>query len=541
MPVSTLYVNGKVFTGTKALQSAFAVKDGRFQAVGSDAQVLALRREGDEVCDLGGRFVCPGFIDSHMHLLHLGSAMTQCDLSGAASLEEVQQRLKSFIARAKVRPGQWVVGHGFNQDLFPDRCMPDRHDLDAVSSGHPICAVRCCGHALVANTMALRLMGVTGHTPQPDGGRIALDADGVPTGVLEDTAMSLAYACLPSPGREEIKDMLRTAFRAMNAVGVTSCHSDDLCNFEGVDFGEVIAAYRELADAGEMTVRVYEQSQMPTPERLRDFFARGYNTGWGDAYFRIGPLKLVGDGSLGARTAFLREGYHDAPEQKGLALFTQEQLDELILLARSHGMQVAVHAIGDAFLDRLLSAYEKAFAAYPCGDHRCGVVHVQLTRPEQLRRMAKLSLHAYVQTVFLDYDIQIVQQRAGKALADTSYAFHTLKELGLHVSNGTDCPVEAPSPLRGLQCAVTRRTLDGRGPYRPEETMDVCEALNSYTAEGAWASFEENEKGRIAPGMLADFTVLSGSPFDVPADEISRLTVEMTFLGGQRVFSRVSE
>ena len=534
----TLYVNGRVFTGTEALQSAFAVEDGRFLSVGSDEQVLALRREGDGVTDLGGRFVCPGFIDSHMHLLHLGSVMTQCDLSSAASLAEVQTRLREFIARENVRPGQWVVGHGFNQDLFPDHRMPDRYDLDEVSSGHPICAVRCCGHALVANTMALRLMGVTGDTPQPEGGRIALDAAGQPTGVLEDTAMSLAYACLPSPGREEIKAMLRAACRAMNAVGVTGCHSDDLCDFEGVDFEEVIAAYRELADAGELTVRVYEQSQLPTPERLRDFFARGYNTGWGDDRFRIGPLKLVGDGSLGARTAFLRDGYADAQGQKGLALFTQDQLDEMLLLARAHGMQVAVHAIGDAFLDRLLSAYENAFAAYPCEDHRCGVVHVQLTWPEQLRRMAELSLHAYVQTVFLDYDIHIVEQRAGKALADTSYAFHTLKELGLHVSNGTDCPVEAPTPLRGLQCAVTRRTLDGLGPYRPREAMSVCEALNSYTAEGAHASFEENVKGRIAPGMLADFTVLDKSPFDVPTEEISQLSVEQTFLGGKKVYQR---
>ena len=284
-------------------------------------------------------------------------------------------------------------------------------------------------------------------------------------------------------------------------------------------------------------MRVCEQSQFTNLPDLAAFLDRGYHTGWGDARFRIGPLKLLGDGSLGARTAFLSGEYADAPGEQGLALFTQAEFDALIGYAHAHGMQVAVHAIGDGILDRILNAYEKAFSDYPRADHRSGVVHVQLTRPDQLARMQRLGLHAYIQTVFIDYDARIVRDRVGNALAETSYAFHTLRTLGLHVSNGTDCPVESPDPMRGIACAVTRRTLDGSlAPYRPEEAMTVEEALRSYTIEGAYASFEEREKGRIAPGMLADFVVLSGNPFAVRAEEIAQLTVEETYLEGACVY-----
>lgn len=333
--------------------------------------------------------------------------------------------------------------------------------------------------------------------------------------------------------------MLKSASRELNKRGITSCHSDDLCAFENTPWTEVVAAYKELEEQGELTVRLYEQSQLTTPDALRDFLNQGYCTGTGSDFFRIGPLKLLGDGSLGARTAFLSQGYADAPEERGIPIFTQEEFDEMITLAHKNGMQIAIHAIGDGILDRILCAYEKAFAQFPREDHRSGVVHVQLTRPDQLKTMQALNLHAYVQTIFLDYDSHIVHQRAGDTLAATSYAFHTLKELGLHVSNGTDCPVEYPDPMRGIQCAVTRQPLDGSLPaYRPEEAMTVEEALCSYTAESAWGSFQEARKGKIQPGMLADFTVLSDNPFAVKPSELSSITAKATYLGGKCVWQQ---
>ena len=528
-----LFIGGKVFTGEEAFQQAFAVEDGRFIAVGTTQEILALRSEGDDVTDLADGFVCAGFNDSHMHLLNYGYAMTCCDLmQHTASMADLQGGLRSFIREQRIAPGSWVRGRGWNQDYFTDgHGLPTRADLDAVSTAHPICIVRCCGHCLVVNSRAIEMLGLTGSASQPYGGHYDLHS-----GLFEDSAMSMVYTRLPAPTRSELKAMLRHASAALNSFGVTSCHTDDLCTFENLDDEEVIAAYRELQQEGGLTVRVYEQAQLPTLEGLQGFLNKGYNTGWGDAMFRIGPLKMLGDGSLGARTAYLRQDYADAPGQRGLAIFTQQQFDDMVGLAHRSGMQVAIHAIGDGILDRVLNAYEKAFAACPRPDHRSGVVHVQITHPEQLRRMQALGLHAYVQSIFLDYDINIVESRVGSDLAATSYAFHSMKELGLHVSNGTDCPVEMPVALRGIQCAVTRRTLSGKGPYRPEEAMSVAEALRSYTMESAHASFEEGEKGRIAPGYLADFVLLSADPFALPSHEIGTIHPLETYLGGKRVY-----
>ncbi len=533
----TIYHGGRVFTGELPLRQAFIVADGRFLTVGTDAEVLAKRQPGDECVALEGRFVCAGFNDSHMHVLNYGSTMEQCDLTRAtSSLTALQAALTAFAAD---HPEGWLLGRGWNQDLFaPATGIPTRWDLDEVSTERPICIVRCCGHCLSVNSRALALLGLDADTPVPEGGAIDRDEQGRLTGVLRDTAMPLVQSRLPVPDRDDLKRMIRTACRALNAVGVTSCHSDDFCVFDNVSWQEVYAAFQEVKAEGGLTVRVNEQSQFPSIEALRDFLSRGFTTGSGDEFFRIGPLKMLGDGSLGARTAFLTQDYADAPGERGLAIFTQAQFDEMIGLANRHHMDAAIHAIGDGILDRVLSAYEHAFAEHPRPGHRSGVVHVQLTRPDQLARMKQLGLHAYVQTVFIDYDSHIVHERAGEALASTSYAFRTLREMGLHVSNGTDCPVEWPDPMRGVQCAVTRQPLNGDlPPYRPEEAFSVEEALQIYTWEGARASYEEAVKGRVVPGMLADFTVLSGDPFATPAQELSQIHAVRTFLAGACVYN----
>ena len=532
----TIYLGGRVFTGALPLKEAFIVEEDKFLAAGTDEEMLALRQEEDVIVPLEGRFVCPGFNDSHMHLVSYGHTMEMCDLTGDAttSLAAVQQALRDFAA---THPDGWLVGRGWNHDYFnPAGDIPTRHDLDAVDATRPICITRCCGHCLVVNTRALELLGIDGSTPVPEGGAIDLDENGVPTGVLRDTAMVIAQANLPKPDMEGLKRRIRNGCAALNRVGVTSCQSDDFTSFENVPWQDVLTALQEVEKEGGLTVRVYEQSQFTTPESLQTFLDMGYTTGTGSELFKIGPLKLLGDGSLGARTAYLSGEYADAPGVKGLAIFTQEQFNEMIALARSGGMSSAIHVIGDGILDRVLNAFEYAAEKYPDIPVRSGVVHVQLTRPDQLQRMKELGLHAYVQTIFIDYDSHIVRQRVG-GLADTSYAFRTMREMGITVSNGTDCPVEWPNPMRGLQCAVTRQPLDASiPPYRPEEAMTVEEALQIYTVDGAYASFEENFKGRIAPGMAADFVILEKSPFDVPTQEIHRIRTHATFLGGRCVY-----
>jgi len=537
--MKTIFIDGRVFTGCLPLQEAFSVEDGYFTSVGTTRQLLAQKAAEDTVISLEGQFVCPGFIDSHMHLLNLGKTMGQCNLSAAThSLSALKAALKKFIQQKSPDAGEWVLGWGWNQDLFsPAGDIPTRHDLDEAADDRPVCIVRCCGHLLVVNSYALKVLGIDEHTPSPEGGSIDRDESGYPTGVFRDNAMALVQSAIPAPSPEEIKRMIVSAAGLLNSKGITSCHTDDLCAIKNVPWQQVIAAYRELEAEGKLTVRVYEQSQFTTPGALREFFAAGYNTGTGSSMFKIGPLKLLGDGSLGARTAYMSTSYADAPGEKGLAIFSQQEFDELVCLAHQNGMQVAIHTIGDGILDRVLAAYRRAFDECPRTDHRSGVIHVQLTRPDQLQAMQQLGLNAYVQSIFLDYDSHIVLQRAGRQLASTSYNMKSFKALGLHASNGTDCPVERPDPMRGIQCAVTRQPLDqSLPPYRPEEALSVEEALNSYTQEGAYASFEEHFKGRICSGMAADFAVLSADPFETDSDKLSSITCLATYLGGQQVF-----
>ena len=526
----TVYYNGKMYTGQLPLAEAFVVEEGKFLFAGSSAEALAF--EGEKI-DLDGKFVCTGFNDSHMHLLNYGQALNVAPLY--AHTESLADLIACLKAQKPSRGG-WILGRGWNQDYFTD-CdrMPNRWDLDQVSTEHPVLAGRACGHALVVNSRALEILGITGETPQVPGGQIVME-NGQPNGIFFDNAMDAVYDAIPAPSREELKNMLRLACKKLNSYGVTSCHSDDYCVFAGVGWQDVMEAYRELEEAGELTVRVYEQSNFTNLEDLKAFVEAGNNTGVGTEFFRTGPLKMLGDGALGARTAFLSEPYADDPGTCGLSVFTQQAFDEMIGYANSVGMQVAVHAIGDACLDRVLSAMDKALEAHPRQDHRHGIVHCQITRPDQLEKMAKMKLHIYAQSIFLDYDIQIVEPRVGPELAATSYSWKTLKNLGATVSNGTDCPVELPFALGGIQCAVTRKTLKGMGPYLPREAFTVQEALDSYTSGGAYASFEENLKGRIQPGMLADFVVLGENPFEVDENRIKDIPVLAAYLAGKPVF-----
>ena len=536
--MKTIYFNGRVYTGTLPLVQAFAVEGDKFLFAGSDAEALALMTGEDEKVDLGGKFVCAGFNDSHMHLLNYGQSLNMAPLfAHTTSLEEMLDCLRDFIAVNPGIRGEWVMGRGWNQDYFSDvKRMPTRWDLDKVSSEVPICAVRACGHALVLNSKAIELVGVTADTPQPEGGQIVME-NGEPNGIFFDNAMEPVYEAIPAPSKEDLKNMIRSACKALNAYGVTSSQSDDYCVFRTLGWKDINAAYEELEQEGELTVRVYQQSNFTDLPSLAEFVEAGNVTGAGSEFFKIGPLKMLGDGALGARTAYLTRPYADDPTTCGIPVFTQEVFDELIGYANDHDMQVAVHTIGDACLDDVLSAIEKALARKPRADHRHGIVHCQISRGDQLKKMADMKLHIYAQSIFLDYDINIVEKRVGEELASTSYSWKTLKDNGASVSNGTDCPVELPFALGGIQCAVTRCNLKGDvGPYLPHEAFSVQEALDSYTSAGAYASFEEAVKGKIEAGMMADFVILGDDPFAVDVNAIKDIPVCATYVGGKKVF-----
>ena len=531
--MKTAYFGGCVYTGSLPLKHAFIVEDGKFSAVGSDAEILALG--SDSVVDLEGKFVCAGFNDSHMHLLNLGQALSVAPLHlYTRSLEEM------ILCLQQMQPGRggWILGRGWNQDFFTDVLrMPNRWDLDKVSTEFPVCAIRACGHAMAVNSKALELLGITPDTPQIPGGEIVME-DGIPSGVLFDNAMDLVYAAVPAPGKEDIKAMLRAGCAALNSYGITSCQSDDYCVFQNTPWQVINEAYKELEANGELTVRVYEQANFTNLPTLTAFVEAGNITGEGSETFRIGPLKMLGDGALGARTAFLTKPYADDPSTCGLSVFTPDAFDQLIGYANAQGMLVAVHCIGDACLDLVLGSIEKALADHPRENHRHGIVHCQITRPDQLQKIADLNLHVYAQSIFLDYDLHIVKDRVGEILANSSYSWKTLMDKGVTVSNGSDCPVELPNVMGGIQCAVTRCDLKGCGPYLPAEAFTVQEALDSFTKMGAKASFEEAIKGQIVPGMLADFVVLDENPFETTPSKLKDIPILSTYLGGKMVFSK---
>lgn len=527
----TCYENARIFTGNGRAADCIAVENGRFIFVGS-SHACKIAYPDAEYVDLGGRFVCPGFNDSHMHLLELGCVLEQAQLQDhTGSLKEVLAAVRDYAQTHTDE--KWVLGRGWNHDFFSDEVRyPTRDELDEACPDRPCLITRACGHVAIANSAALRLCGIDEAAPAVDGGRICCDAHGRPNGALEENAISLVSKHIPHPDREGIKRRLLLAMENVAAYGITSVQSDDFCALD-VPFEEVIAAYTELKDEGRMTVRVTEQCLLPEMALLDRFLAAGYKTGWGDEWFRIGPLKLLTDGSLGARTAWLRAPYADDASTCGTAIYDQETLDALVLRAHCAGMQIAAHAIGDAAASAVLDAVQRAQALCPRSDARHGIVHAQIFTREQAKRAAGLHMHAYIQPIFLDYDTQIVFPRIGDRALD-AYPAASLKDIGVTYSSGSDCPVEPANVLRGLQCAVTRKpvTRSAKEAYLPREALSLNDALMSFTAYGAYASYEESIKGVVAPGYLADFTVLDIDPFETAPEWIHRIPIAGTYIGG---------
>ena len=526
--MTTVFINGKIFTPGIGFSDSFAVKDDRFVSPG-EAPCQ------DRIIDLKGAFVCPGFIDTHMHLIDYGQAISACMLDEhTGSIHEVLAYMRAFLQRDPLGEGEWLFARGWNDDFFCDeKRYLNQHDLDQVSTDVPIYAERTCGHCACVNTKALEVMGITADTPAPDGGRIDVE-NGELTGLVFDNAIDLIRRAMPEPSIDLIKAHIKAACKSLGSYGVTSCMTDDFTAM--YRWPDVVRAYRELEAEGELTVRIYQQCYFDKPEELKTFLAAGYTTGTGTDMYRIGPMKMIADGAVGAHTAFLSEPYSDMPETCGAPVYSQAVLDEMIGLANRNDMQIAIHAIGDRCLDMVLDAYEKAFSEHKREDHRDTLIHCLVTRPDQLPRIKRLGLRVHFQSAFLDYHCRIAEQRLGKERAEHAYAWKSMQDMGIGVSNSSDAPVEIPSPLRGIQLAVTRRPVDGSmKALNPREAFSLEEAFAGYTTNAAPASFDEYKKGRIEPGYLADFIILSDDPFRTDPDSLSAIRVLETWVNGRRV------
>ena len=529
-----LFYNGHFYTGPGYAASVLWAQGGRIRALGGPELLAAAPPELPRT-DLGGGWALPGFNDSHLHLLDVGRGLASVDLFGASGPADIAARCAAFVRAHAVPPGQAVYGNGWNQDLFAGpHALPTRADLDAVVPDHPLLLDRVCGHIMLCNTAALRAAGITSQTPDPPGGGIDRGPGGEPNGLLRDNAVALVRPLLPAETPAACAGRWRAALAHAAAHGLTSVQT---CDVRSRDWPTVLAALEELDAQDALPLRLTLQCAMDTPEDLQALWDAGYRPGAHGKRWKIGPLKLFLDGSLGARTAWLRGGYADAPGTHGLCCLPMAEALALARKADAAGMQVVAHAIGDGAMEEMLDIIETLNA--PRGGAnplRHGVVHCQVTAPGQWDRLAALGAGALVQPIFLDYDHTIVTARCGAALAGTSYAFGDAVRRGLPVSYGTDAPVESLDPLRNLYAAVTRRPLSGGAPWQPQQAVTRAQALFCYTQGSAWQEFAEAEKGRLAPGFLADFTVLDRDYFTVPEADIPRLRVQATVTGGQVVY-----
>jgi predicted amidohydrolase YtcJ len=532
-PRARLFVNGRIRPYAHGREKeALAVLEGRILYVGDRdvAKNSFPRGVIPDVVDLQGKSVLPGFIDSHMHLMNLGLALRNLQLGGVRSIAE----LKKVVAeRAKTAaPDEWILGRGWDQDSFAEKRYPTRRDLDEASGGRPVYLTRACGHLAVLSSKALELAGIGKETPDPPGGAIDRDMYGEPTGVLRETAQGLARDRIPEPTADTMLECTKEGMKYMLERGITSIHPND--GLESVR--ETMDVYRKAHESG-LPLRVYWDLPVSMLAELAETPLR---TGDGDDYLRIGAAKMFADGSLGGRTAALEESYSDEPGNSGILVTSEDDLRKDVYWAHSLGMQVAVHCIGDRATRVSLSAIDNAQSRLPRKSLRHRLVHTQILSPALITEMRRVRVVADVQPKFLTTDMRWAHERVGAQRMRSSYAWHTMLKAGIPLAGGSDCPVEPSDPLWGIYAAVTRKDMDGHpsGSYYPNERITTEEALRLFTEGGAYAEFNEDKKGTLECGKLADFVVLSQDLFRVAPDDIKDIEVLMTVVGGELAYQK---
>ncbi|HZV01904.1 MAG TPA: amidohydrolase [Planctomycetota bacterium] len=525
---------GRVFTGLehRPFCEALAVQGGRVSAVGDEREVRRLVGRGTRVVELGGRLAVPGFHDSHTHLMGAGLIQEELSLLGAKTPEECTARVKE-----RIRDGDWVVGRGWDADLFPGGAWPDRKVLDAAAPRTPVLLLRRDGHAAWVNARALEVAGIAADTKDPPHGAIVRDARGEATGILlEEPAISLVRSKVPAPTLERRTKAVERGLELARSLGVTTFH-DDASYDDRLRPGEV---YGALLARKKLTARVVLWQRLGRPiEELRAERAELPPS----TRLAYGLLKGFLDGSLGSRTALLHEPYCDHSGDTGMPLVDPRVLEERVLEAHHRGFQVGLHAIGDRAAAVALDAFAAVARVHGAESLRAArhrIEHGQIWREADIARCGALGVVASVQPVHLASDMKIALARLGPERCRTSYPWRALIEAGAPLAFGTDYPVESMDPLRGLYCAVTRRSPDERdgSEFFPGQRLSREEALLAYTRGSAFAAHCDDHLGQLAPGRLADVAVLSEDVFAIPVSRLPDVRCDMTLVEGECVFER---
>lgn len=519
-------VNANIYTVNPAQPRAraIAVAGGRILAVGDD--VASHLGAGTVRIDAAGRTIVPGFIDCHGHVRGLGDSLETLDLRAARSAGDVVAQVGK--AAGERPPGEWIRGRSWDQTRWPGGAFPNADQLSAVSPDHPVYLTRVDGHAAWVNRKALEIADVNAGTPDPQGGRIHRHADGRPTGVLIDRAQGLVSRKIPPAGADRTREAIARAARECARLGLTTVHD------AGVGAGE-LAAYRQLIAQKRLPVRVY--AMIGGEGALwQDYLQRGPEIG---DRLTVRSIKLVADGALGSRGAALSAPYADEPGNSGLLILDRSVVERVARAAVERGFQVNAHAIGDRANGVVLDAFAAALGGP--NDRRFRVEHAQVVAPEDFARFAKYSIIASMQATHATSDMRWAEARVGPRRALGAYAWQRFLAAGVRLANGSDFPVEDPNPLWGFYSSVTRQDHQAspRGGWQPDQRLSRQQALASWTAAGAHAAFEENTKGTLEPGKLADFVLLSRDIMTVPPEEILQTRVVMTVLGGEVVHTEL--
>jgi hypothetical protein len=541
-PADLVLTNGRIYTVDAAhpWATAIACRDGMIVAVAdSDADVNSFIGPKTRVIDLHGQFAMPGFNDAHVHLAGAGYQKLEVDLEGSASLAEFQQRIRYRLKDFK--SGEWMSGRGWDHTLWPVKKFPTRQDLDAVSTDHPMWFGRVDGHVAVVNSRALALAGISRSTPDPPAGHIERDAAGEPTGMLEeDSAMDLVHDRIPPHSQAQRRRALELALEEAARNGVTSLQDnsvDDKPDYD--DYGwQNFLVFQVMEREGKLNVRVTEWLPFGAPlERLKDMRAASNPN---DPWLKTGQLKAFLDGSLGSRTAAMLAPYSDESATSGILREDAKKLEQMSIERDRAEFQLAFHAIGDRANRLALDVFAAVRAANGLRDRRDRVEHAQIVSPPDILRFALLGVIPSMQPSHLLDDERWAEDRLGAVRLRGAYAWHSLEASGAHLAFGTDYPVESINPLRGIYACVTRE-LPGGGPpggWHPEEKMKLEECLRAYTVGSAYAQFEEQRKGIIARGMLADVVVFPADLTRLAPKELLRTEVVMTIAGGIIIYEK---
>jgi predicted amidohydrolase YtcJ len=526
--IATLVItDAKVWTGDpeRPWAEAVASSGDAIIAVGSKSEIEPMIGENTEVISVAGSMLVPGMIDTHVHFITGGSGLAAVQLRDAATPEEFVERIGAFAKTLK--PGEWILNGNWDHENWGGE-LPRRDWIDAVTPENPVWINRLDGHMSLANSLALELAQVDADTPDVAGGEIVRDESGAPTGVLKDNAMGLIDAAVPAPGEAQLDREARAAMAHVASNGVTSVH--DMAGWDS------LATYRRARANGELITRIYSVMPLQHWQQLRDEVSRN---GRGDDWLRIGGLKGFMDGSLGSHTAAFFEPFTDAPDDRGLLINDLDDMRSWIGSADEAGLHVMVHAIGDRAIRSLLDIYLDVAESNGERDRRFRIEHAQHIHPDDIARFGVQNVIASMQPYHAIDDGRWAGKVIGTERAKTTYAFRSLIDSNAHVAFGSDWFVAPATPLEGIYAAVTRRTLDGANPdgWVPEQKITVEQALKSYTSEAAYASFEEDVKGMLKPGMLADFVLLDRDITAIPPEEIADTEVLRTVVGGRVVFA----